>query len=579
MKLMWQYVKKYPKLLWLNFGFVFGFILIELGLPTLLGLMIDKGINQHTFTPIWQLGLLMILICLIGLAGLIGLAYTGSRLTTNLIQDIRNDTFKKIMQFSHEEYGQYGVSSLITRTTNDAFQVTQFMTMVLRMGFMTPLMLLVSGFMIVRTDLKLSYYVFAAMPILLIGVVLIGYFSEPMSKKQQRNLDNINLKMRENLSGIRVLRAFVKESFQAKRFKKANDAYSQSSIRLFTLMATAQPGFSFIFNIVFGLIIWHGAIQIGQGQMAVGTLIAFIEYIFHVLFSFMLFASVFMMYPRAAVSAQRIQEVLEQDVSIYEEKQATDIVETDQSLVFENVSFAYPFSESPVIRDVSFTAYPGQTVAFIGSTGSGKSTLIQLIPRFFNTTRGDILLNGVNINHYPLTDLRQKMGFIPQKANLFTGTIAENLRFGDPNATDEQLWQALEIAQSKDFVAQKNEGLQTYLAEGGSNLSGGQKQRLAIARAIVRRPEIYIFDDSFSALDYQTDAKLRAALKPITKQAIVLIVAQRVGTIIDADQIIVLNEGEVVGRGTHAELLKGNQVYQDIAQSQLSKEELYDKSN
>ncbi|MBF0797083.1 ABC transporter ATP-binding protein [Enterococcus faecalis] len=575
MKLMWHYTMRNKKLLVFNFICVFGFILIELGLPTLLARMIDVGIRNGDREYIWKMGMAMIAITLTGIAMNIMLGYFTSRITTNIVADVRDDLFEKVQGYSHTEYEKIGVSSLITRVTNDAYQIMLFLQNILRIGLMTPMMFAVSLYMVMQTSTKLGMYVLGALPILLIAVIAIAKISEPLSNKQQANLDKINGILRENLSGLRVIRAFVNEKFEEKRFSKVNQAYASSSRSLFRLMATAQPGFFFLFNIVMVLIIWSGSIQIENGQLQVGDLIAFIEYIFHALFSFMLFATVFTMYPRAAVSARRIQEALDMTSEIVEAEQPVTEGKTKGYVEFKNVTFAYPgHAESPVIRNVSFTASPGETVAFIGSTGSGKSTLIQLIPRFYDVTKGQVLIDGIDVREYSLSALRNKIGFIPQKALLFTGTIAENLRYGKEDATQADLERAVEIAQAADFIAKTPDGFDARLAEGGTNFSGGQKQRLAIARAVIRRPEIYIFDDSFSALDYQTDAKLRARLKKETTESTVLIVAQRVGTIMHADKIIVLNEGDVVGIGTHKELLENCSVYYDIAASQLSEEEL-----
>ena len=571
---MWRYTMRYKKLLFADFICVFGFILIELGLPTILARMIDKGIIPRDMDYIYQQGIWMVVITIIGVAMNILLGYFGARITTNIVRDIRDDLFEKIQTFSHSEYESIGVSSLITRTTNDAYQIMLFMGNILRLGFMTPVMFIASLYMVMRTSPSLGMYVLGALPFLLLAVVGIARLSEPLSKKQQKNLDGINGILRENLSGLRVIRAFVNEKFEESRFNKVNETYTKSSKSLFRLMAAAQPGFFFLFNIVMVLIIWSGTVQISHGDLEVGNLIAFIEYIFHALFSFMLFASVFMMYPRAAVSASRIQEALDMEPAIREEEGVTETA-TKGYLEFKNVTFAYPgHAESPVIRNVSFKASPGETVAFIGSTGSGKSTLIQLIPRFYDVSEGEILIDGVNVKDYQLSALRNKIGYIPQKALLFTGTIADNLRYGKKDATLEEMERAIDIAQATEFVSQKPQGYDEPLSEGGTNFSGGQKQRLAIARAIIRNPEIYIFDDSFSALDYQTDANLRARLKKETTESTVLIVAQRVGTIMHADRIVVLNEGDVVGIGTHRELLETCPIYYDIAASQLSEEEL-----
>ncbi|HRL51384.1 MAG TPA: ABC transporter ATP-binding protein [Enterococcus aquimarinus] len=575
MKLMWRYAMKQKKLLFFNFISVFGFISVELGLPTLLALMIDKGITQNDTTYVKNIGLLMLGVVVFGVALNILLGYFTSRITTNMIENIRDDLFETVQEFSHNEYEQIGVSSLITRVTNDAYQIMLFMQNILRIGFTAPMMFIVSLYMVVRTSPSLGWYVLGSLPFLLGGVVAIAIYSEPISKIQQKNLDRINGILRENLSGLRVIRAFVNERFEEKRFEEVNDAYAKSSKKLFRLMSVAQPAFFFLFNIVMVLIIWSGSVQISTGDLRVGDLIAFIEYIFHALFSFMLFATVFMMYPRAAVSAGRIQDVFDAQPLIKDNPNGITTTATKGELVFDHVTFAYPGpSQTPVIRDISFTASPGETVAFIGSTGSGKSTLIQLIPRFYDVSQGHVLIDGSDVREYQLAALRQKIGYIPQKAVLFTGTIADNLRYGKEDATKEQMLRALDIAQATDFVLSLPNGLDTVVSEGGSNFSGGQKQRLAIARAIIRQPEIFIFDDSFSALDYATDARLRERLRAETTESTTLIVAQRVGTIMDADKIIVLNEGDVVGIGTHKELLKNCAIYYDIAASQLSEEEL-----
>jgi len=552
-----------------------GFVLIELGLPTLLAQMIDVGVKNNDVAYVEKMGWYMLLVVFVGILLNIGLGISTARITSNITADIRDDLFAKTQTYSHIEYEQIGMASLITRVTNDAYQIMLFLQNILRMGLVTPLMFGMSLFMVFRTSAYLGMYVLAALPILLIGVIAIAKISDPLSKTQQTNLDKMNSILRENLSGLRVIRAFVKEDFEEKRFATVNDAYATSSKKLFWLMAFAQPGFFFLFNIVMIVIIWTGSIQINQGSLEVGTLIAFIEYIFHALFSFMLFATVFMLYPRAAVSAGRIEEALAIESEIVSPKNGITQTKTAGVLSYQNVTFAYPGqSETPVIRTISFTANPGETVAFIGSTGSGKSTLVQLIPRFFDVSAGSIELDGHDVRAYDLPALRNKIGYVPQKAVLFSGTIAENLRYGKEDATEEEILAALTLAQAMEFVSALPEGIDTQISEGGSNLSGGQKQRLAIARAIIRHPEVYIFDDSFSALDYQTDAKLRAALYDVTRQATVLIVAQRVGTIRHADKIIVLNEGQVVGTGTHEELLETCPVYYDIASSQLTEEEL-----
>lgn len=425
------------------------------------------------------------------------------------------------------------------------------------------------------TSPSLAWTVAVAIPFLIFVIYYVATKTRPLSEKQQKQLDTINQYVRENLMGLRVIRAFTREEFQEERFSDVNEQYTETSKKLFNLTGLTEPLFVQIIIAMIVAIIWFALTPLQEGSLQIGDLVAFIEYSFHALFSFLLFANLFNMYPRMSVSSHRIQEVLDMPISI--SKNEDGITETDSRgyLEFENVTFAYPGeTESPVLHNISFKAKPGETIAFIGSTGSGKSSLVNLIPRFYDVTLGRILVDGVDVRRYNLKALRSKIGFIPQEALLFTGTIAENLKYGKVDASLMELHEATDVAQAKEFIESKEEKFDTHLAEGGSNLSGGQKQRLSIARAIVKKPDIYIFDDSFSALDYKTDAILRSRLKEVTENATVLIVAQRVGTIMDADQIIVLNEGEIVGRGTHNELMENNEIYREIATSQLNRQSL-----
>ncbi len=575
MKLILKYTWRYKQYLLLSLLGVGGFVLIQMGVPTLLSHIINEALILNQPARLYQIIPLMLGIILVGMAGEICMSYANSRIATNVIRDIRDDLFVKTQSFSHSEFDRFSVSSLITSTTSDAYQIMMFVQNMLRSALITPVMTISGFYLIMKTNSQMLWVILLALLVLMVGVFMISSASLPHSKKQQKALDKINLTLREALSGLRVIRAFGNEEFQAERFEDVNEAYSSVSKKLFRIVSIAQPGFYLLFNTMISIVIWAGSHAIGRGTLDVGTLNASIEYVFHILFTFLMLAVLFIMYPRTSVSAQRILRVLESTADIPEnlEKGITETLKKG-TIRFENVTFSYPNSEEPVLKNISFTAEPGQTIAFIGSTGSGKSTLIQLIPRMYEVTEGKIFVDDVDVRDYNIHSLRQKIGFIPQKAQLFTGTIAQNLRFGKPDASQAELERAAEIAQAADFIAQKEKGFEELLSEGGSNLSGGQRQRLAIARAIVKRPEIYIFDDSFSALDYATDLKLRTRLREEIKDATVLIVAQRIGTIRNADKIIVLNEGEIVAQGRHEELLDTCGIYYDIAISQLSEEEL-----
>lgn len=570
MKLIWTYLKKYPKWLILDVVGALTFVLVNLGLPTALARMIDQGVTPGNKERVYFWAIVMFAIIVIGTVGRVVLAYAAGKITTNMIKDMRNDMYDKLQQYSHHEYEQIGVSSLVTRMTSDAFILTQFAEQSLRMGVITPLMMVSSVVMILLTSPSLAWIVAVAIPFLILVVYYVATKTRPLSEKQQATLDKINQYVRENLTGLRVIRAFAREDFQEKRFDSKNEEYKDLSSRLFILTGLTEPLFVLIIISMIVSIVWFALNPLASGALQIGNLVAFIEYSFHALFSFLLFANLFTMYPKMVVSSERISEVMNMPISINPNEDGVTETQTKGYLEFDKVTFAYPGeTESPVLKDISFKAKPGETIAFIGSTGSGKSSLVNLIPRFYDVTLGKILVDGVDVRDYQLKALRQKIGFIPQKALLFTGTIEENLKYGKADATNFELQEAADVAQAKEFIESRDERYQTHLAEGGSNLSGGQKQRLSIARAVVKKPDIYIFDDSFSALDYKTDAQLRARLKEVTHNATVLIVAQRVGTIMNADQIIVLDKGEIVGRGTHDELMQSNDIYREIANSQL----------
>ncbi|MGT2924053.1 ABC transporter ATP-binding protein [Streptococcus caviae] len=575
MAYIWSYLKKYPKWLILDILGAFLFVVVNLGLPTALARMIDQGITPADKKALYFWAAIMLIIVLLGIAGRITLAYASGRLTTTMIRDMRNDMYDKLQQYSHHEYEKIGVASLVTRMTSDAFVLMQFAEMSLRMGIVTPMMMVSSVVMVLLTSASLAWVVVVAIPFLILVVYYVAAKTRPLSEKQQSTLDKVNQYVRENLTGLRVIRAFARESFQEERFAQKNSTYENTSSRLFKLTGLTEALFVQIIIIMIVAIVYFSLEPLQKSEIKIGDLFAFIEYSFHALFSFLMFANIFTMYPRMAVSSKRIQEVMAMPISIDPNEGGIVDSQTKGYLEFDNVTFAYPGeTESPVLHDISFKAGPGETIAFIGSTGSGKSSLVNLIPRFYDVTLGKILVDGVDVRDYNLKALRQKIGFIPQRALLFTGTIGENLKYGKEDATLPELDSAADVAQAKEFIESRKEKFDTHLAEGGSNLSGGQKQRLSIARAVVKKPDIYIFDDSFSALDYKTDAQLRARLKEITGQATVLIVAQRVGTIMDADQIIVLDEGEIVGRGTHDELMKSNEIYREIANSQIDNHSL-----
>lgn len=575
MRFILKYLLRYKKLLAINVVSVFGFALVELGIPTIIANMIDVGVKNQDKNYLYSMWWLIVVISIIGVTGTVILGYCCAKISTSITRDIRNDIFIKVQEFSPTEFNRFGISSLITRTNNDAFQIQMFVNVILRTALMTPVMLVISFIMTLRTSLQLSLVIAGTLPFIIIGVIIVAKVSEPISQKQQSSLDRLNRISRENLTGIKVIRAFNNDVYEQTRFNDTNKEFTTYTKRIFKLMSVTQPIFFLLMNLAAVLIFFIASQMINMGTLQVGRLVAFQDYLFHAMFSMMLFCSVFVMYPRAAVSAKRIQEILNTNPLI-KDKTTNDTLNSieEHTIEFDHVTFVYPDGEAPVLKDVSFKAKQGETIAFIGSTGSGKSTLINLIPRFYDVSSGTIKIDGINVQDYKMETLRNKIGFIPQKAMLFTGSIEENIRYGKEDATMDEIIHAARVAQGYDFIMEKPNGFDEVITESATNVSGGQRQRLSIARALVKKPEIYIFDDSFSALDFKTDAALRKALKEETKQSIMLVVAQRISTIMEADKIIVLHEGKVVGEGTHKELLKNCAIYYEIAASQLSEEEL-----
>ena len=536
-----------------------------------MGIDIEQVQNSYIFKE----GLIMLGIALIGSLCAIGAAYLAARTATGAARNMRKDVFEKVESFSSAEFSHFSTASLITRTTNDIQQVQNVLTMILRIVLFAPMMGLTSLFKVMRYP-QLAGILGWSVAFIIVMMIIVFVVAMPKFRISQKLVDNLNLVTRERLEGMPVIRAFNNEKMEEERFDRANTDITKLNIFLNRLMAIVSPIMTLMMSGVTIAIIWIGASAIDLGSMQIGDMMAFIQYTTHVLISFMIVAMIFIMLPRSSVSANRIFEVLETNVSIKDPKQPVPLPEGNPIITFDHVSFAYPNAQQNVLEDITFTASASETVAIIGSTGSGKSTLINLLPRFFDVTEGSIRFNGVDIRDVSQQQLRERIGYIPQKGVLFSGTIESNLRYGDENASEEAIENALVVSQAKEFVSAMEEGIQSPIAQGGTNVSGGQKQRLSIARALVRKADVYIFDDTFSALDYKTDAMLRKALHEMIEKtnAVVFIVAQRISTIRSADQIIVLDEGKIAGIGSHQQLMATCSVYQEIARSQLSQEEL-----
>ena len=534
---------------------------------------IDTGKLQTQY--ILTTGAKMIGITILSVVASITVGFLASRVGASLGRTLRSKTFEKVMRFSSKEMTEFSTASLITRSTNDIQQIQQMTVMMLRMVFFAPFMAIGGIYKALSTNASMAWIIGVAVLGVVVIVGILFATVMPRFKKLQNLVDRLNLVTREILTGLPVIRAFSTEKFEENRFDGVNKDLTKVNMFVNRMMSCMMPAMMLVMNAISVLIVWIGAKNIDTGAMQVGDMMAFIQYTMQIVMSFLMISMISVMLPRAAVSANRINEVLEKDIIIKEDKNPQAFDASKKGLVeFKNVSFKYPDADEDILHDINFTANSGETTAFIGSTGSGKSTLINLILRFHDVTKGEIKVDGVNIKNVRLHDLREKIGYVPQKGVLFSGTIDSNLRYGKKDATQEDIIKAAKIAQSIDFINNKEDKFDSEISQGGSNVSGGQKQRLSIARAIAKDPEIFIFDDSFSALDFKTDAKLRKALKSETSNSTVLIVAQRISTILDADQIVVLDEGRIVGKGTHKELLKNCEIYKEIALSQLSKEEL-----
>lgn len=569
MKRLKPYWLSITAVLVLTFGQVIG----QLFLPTLMSNIIDKGVVKGDTDYIWSTGMQMLLISFASVILSVIVVYLASRISMGFGKDLRDKIFTKVEDFSLQEFDKVGTSSLITRTTNDVVQIQNVLYMMMRLMVMAPIMLLGGIIMAVGRDAKLSLIFVVVLPLLLLLVVILGGKAMPMFKSLQKKMDKLNRVIREGLTGIRVVRSFNRNEDELEKFEEANADYATTAIKVNRLLSLMSPLMMLLMNLTSIAIVWIGSIFIGNGDMEVGDLMAFIQYAMQIMMSFMMLSAVFIMIPRAGASAERINEVLDMKAEILNPENPKTST-PPAKLSFEHVTFRYEGAEKPVIEDITFEAKAGETIAIIGSTGARKSTLINMIPRFYDVESGVVKINGIDVREMDQSKLRQKIGLVPQKAVLFTGTIASNMRYGKEDATDEEIWAALRTAQAENFVSKLANGLGSRVEQGGNNFSGGQKQRLSIARSLIRKPEIYIFDDSFSALDFKTDAKLREALKAETTEAVTLIVAQRITSVVNSDQIIVLNEGKIAGIGTHEELKESNKIYQEIMKSQLSEEEI-----
>ncbi|AIG76228.1 ABC transporter ATP-binding protein [Amycolatopsis japonica] len=572
-KLLRIHLRPYRRDLWLIVLLQFVQTLAGLYLPTLNADIIDSGVVKGDIDYILGVGGVMLLVSLVQIACSIGAVYYGARTAMAVGRDVRGAIFHRVQDFSAREVGQFGTPSLITRTTNDVQQVQMLTLMAFTLMVSAPIMCFGGIIMALNQDVTLSWLLVLAVPILGVSVGVIIAKMRPAFRLMQERIDKINQILREQIMGIRVIRAFVKDTHERRRFTKANTELLDVSLVVGRLMALMFPIVMLVMNASSVAVLWFGGLRIDDGSMQIGALTAFLSYLMQILMAVMMATFMFMMVPRAEVSAERITEVLDTHTSVVLPENPVSPGEVHGRLELSDVEFRYPGAEKPVLQEISLLALPGETTAIIGSTGSGKTTLLNLIPRLMDATDGSVRVDGVDVRELDATVLSDAVGLVPQKPYLFAGTVASNLRYGKADATDEELWHALEVAQGKDFVERMPEGLDSPIAQGGTNVSGGQRQRLAIARMLVRRPEIYLFDDSFSALDYATDAALRRALVAETAEATVVIVAQRVSTIRHADRIVVLDEGRVVGTGTHTELMDGNETYREIVLSQLTEQE------
>ena len=551
-------------------------VLADLYLPTLTSNIIDKGVAQGDVDYIWHTGFVMIGFSLISILAAIANTFFATRESQKLGKQLRTDVYKKSESLTKDAFDKYGTASLITRTTNDVTQIQMVTQMFLRMMINAPITLIGASILAYQKDHQLTKIFLVVIPVMIILIGGIMYFAVPLFKSMQKKTDRLNLVFREGLTGVRVIRAFDKTRFEENRFDLANKDYTNTAIKVNTIVALMMPMMTLIMSGTNVAITWFGGHYIADMTLEVGNLIAFMTYAMQILISFMMLSAFFIMVPRAQASADGINEVLDEKIGIHdpENPKTVSFAGKNATLAFNHVNYRYHGAEKLALEDIDFQAKSGEIVAIIGGTGSGKTTLVNLIPRLYDIESGSIQINGTDISDMTQYNLRELMGFVPQKAVLFSGTIRDNMQYGKPDATDEMIWKALEIAQAKDFVSEMEDGLDSHVEQGGGNFSGGQRQRLAIARALVKTADIYVFDDSFSALDFKTDANLRQALKTNMKESITVLVAQRVSTVMDADMILVLDEGKLVGKGTHEELLATNETYQEIVHSQLREEDL-----